>query len=381
MSNSFVDTAKINIKAGRGGDGKVSFLRERHQPKGGPDGGDGGNGGNVILKVNPNMATLMDFRSKPKHKAKSGIPGGPKNMKGENGDDLVIYVPKGTLIFDIKGDSETLVGDLVENGRELRVATGGTGGKGNSRFKSSVNRTPTQYTPGSKGEERNLRLEIKLLADIGLVGFPNAGKSTLINRLTGANAKVADYPFTTLNPNLGVCELKNGNKIIVADLPGLIEGAAEGKGLGDEFLRHIERTRLIVHLIDPFSLDEEDLVEKSLKSYDAIRKELKDHGAQLEEKKEIVVVNKMDITEVREAFESIKEAFKERDLDVLGISSLSGDGIDSLLERITQELDEIPEKTIFSVKKPVKVYTINDLPNRRLVFKGNQTITLIKKLK
>jgi GTP-binding protein len=192
---------------------------------------------------------------------------------------------------------------------------------------------------------------------------------------------VADYPFTTLNPNLGVCELKNGNKIIVADLPGLIEGAAEGKGLGDEFLRHIERTRLIVHLIDPFSLDEEDLVEKSLKSYDAIRKELKDHGAQLEEKKEIVVVNKMDITEVREAFESIKEAFKERDLDVLGISSLSGDGIDSLLERITQELDEIPEKTIFSVKKPVKVYTINDLPNRRLVFKGNQTITLIKKLK
>lgn len=381
MKNIFVDTAEIEIKAGTGGNGKVSFLRAKHIAKGGPDGGDGGKGGNVIVKVNPNMATLMDFRSKPNYKGQNGDMGSFKNMTGVNGEDLVILVPMGTLVYQIEGKDETLIGDLVEKGQELLVATGGVGGKGNSRFKSSINRTPIQFTPGVIGEERTLRLEIKLIADVGLVGFPNAGKSTLINRLTGANAKVAAYPFTTLNPNLGLCKLKNGNKIIIADVPGLIEGASEGKGLGDDFLRHIERTKIIVHMIDPFTLEEEGLVEKALRDYKAIRKELEDYGANLGSKIEIVTINKMDIAEVSEAFEDIKAAFKSKNIDVIGISSLAGQGTEVLLNILTEKLSNIPTETTFSSEIPTKVYTINDLPNKRIVFRGNKTQEIFKNLK
>lgn len=380
--NMFVDTAEINVKAGKGGNGKVSFKRIKFKAKGGPDGGDGGDGGNVTFKVNPNMATLMDFRSKPVYKAKDGAPGGHKSMTGANGDDLIVFVPQGTLMYQVVGDEKTLIGDLTEKGQEITLAKGGRGGRGNESFKSATNQTPIQFTRGSPGEEKKFHLEIKLIADVGLVGLPNAGKSTLINQLAGTKAKVGSYPFTTLNPNLGICELKNGNKVILADLPGLIEGASKGKGLGDAFLRHVERTRLIIHLIDPFSADpSKDMVEKALNSYHSIRKELMDYGSNLEDKVEIVVVNKIDLQEVKENLDKLKKAFKSQKIEVLGISALSGEGSDALLSKITQEIEKIPEKPVFSVKTPTKVYTISDLPNKRMVFRGSVTEVVEKDLR
>ena len=374
--NTFVDTSQIHVKAGNGGDGLVSFRREKYIAKGGPNGGDGGDGGDVILKATSNMATLLDFRSKALYEAQSGGPGGSEKMSGKNGGGLVVRVPRGTLVYEVRGGAggeNILIGDLVSEGQGLRVARGGKGGKGNDKFKSSTNRTPRQFTRGIKGEEKTLKLEIKLIADIGLVGLPNAGKSTLINRLAGINARVADYPFTTLNPNLGVAELKNGNKVIVADIPGLIEGASEGKGLGDDFLRHIERTRLIVHLIDPFSFDEDMKMDKiAVKNYQTIRQELENYGANLSKKKEIVVINKVEIPQVQESFDEIKAAFDKMGVGVLGISALSGIGIEALINKLTKELEKIPVHTSFDITTPTKVYTINDLPNKRIVFRGNK---------
>lgn len=371
--NNLVDTAQINVKAGNGGDGKVSFRRGKYMPKGGPDGGDGGDGGDIIFKTDPNMATLRDFRAKPSYEAENGERGGSNNMHGADGADLIIKVPKGTLIYQTSDNRENvLIGDMVEGGEEILVASGGVGGKGNDRFKSSTNRSPRQFTRGTKGEKKALRLEIKLIADVGLIGFPNAGKSTLINHLTGADAKVAKYPFTTLNPNLGVCDLKNKDRVILADVPGLIAGASEGKGLGDQFLRHIERTRLIVHMIDPFSFDENiDFAEKALKDYEAIRNELKNYGGNLAEKKEIVAINKIDITEVKEALGDIKKVFKSKEIDVLAISAVTGEGMGVLKDKIGQELKEIPERSSFEVHKPTKVYTTSTLPNKRIIFREN----------
>ncbi len=374
MSNKImIDTAEITVQAGKGGNGKLSFRREKFNPKGGPDGGDGGDGGSVYLRVNENMSTLRDFRSKHKYEGEPGEPGGANSMTGAAGDDLYIDVPQGTLVYLQQARGEVLIGDLVDNGQALLVATGGSGGKGNERFKSSVNRTPEQTTKGTPGEEKNIKLEVKLIADVGLVGFPNAGKSTLINKLAGTSAKVANYPFTTLIPNLGVVRLKNGKNAIFADVPGLIAGASEGKGLGDDFLRHIERTRIIVHMIDPFIMVEDtDFVETSLKAYADIRKELEDYAGALENKKEIVVINKIDIFEIKEAFGNIKNAFKEKGIDVLGISAVTGEGLEELVNVITQMLEETPEKPKFEVSDPIKVVNINDLPNKRMVFRDRQ---------
>lgn len=374
MSNKLmIDTAEIFVQAGKGGDGKSSFRREKFMPKGGPDGGDGGDGGSVYLRVNPNMSTLRDFRSKPKYEGKPGEPGGQNTMKGANGEDLYIDVPQGTLVYLQQENGEVLIGDLVDSGQALLVATGGKGGKGNDRFKSSVNRTPEQFTKGTLGEAKNIKLEVKLIADVGLVGFPNAGKSTLINKLAGTSAKVANYPFTTLTPNLGVVKLKNGKNAIFADVPGLIAGASEGKGLGDDFLRHIERTRLIVHLIDPFTMVEDtDFAETAIKAYTDIRKELEDYGGALENKKEIVVINKIDIFEIKEVFDSIRDAFKSKDIDVLGISAVTGEGLEELVNEITRVLDSMPEKPKFEVSEPIKVVDINDLPNKRMIFRDRR---------
>jgi GTP-binding protein len=387
MNKTLIDTAEIKIIAGRGGTGIVSFRHEKHVAKGGPDGGDGGNGGNVYFIADNNMATLMDFRGKTVYKAPKGEPGASRNKTGANGEDLYIKVPVGTLIYEIYKERDILVGDLIENGQQVLLANGGFGGRGNSAFKSSTNQTPTQFTRGTAGEVKEIRLEIKLIADVGLIGLPNAGKSTLLNKITNSSAKVASYPFTTIIPNLGVGVLPGGKSVIFADIPGLIEGASEGKGLGDDFLRHVERTRVLVHVIDPLEGFTEDLIEledsgdfnkafglamakNSWKNYETIREELKSYGGGLTEKREIVVINKMDITEVHENFEIIKEFFDKKGFPVTGISGVSGAGIDNLLIEVIKVLDSIPVAVSFTTTAPVKVFTLENLPNKRIVFKG-----------
>lgn len=370
-----IDVAYIKIKGGSGGDGAVSFRHERFIAKGGPDGGDGGKGGDVYLVADDNMATLKDFKSKEVFKADDGEKGGKKKMFGGDGADVFVKVPTGTLVYEVRDNREILVCDLAENGQTFLIAKGGGGGRGNHRFRSATNQTPVQYTPGIKGEEKRVKLEIRLVADVGFVGMPNAGKSTLINRLTNANAKVANYPFTTLIPNLGICRLKDGTNVVISDIPGLIEGASEGKGLGDEFLRHVLRTRVIVHLVDVS--DEESPVEQAMKKYDAIRGELNEYGKGLEKKNEIVVINKVDVTEVKEAFSEIEKQFKKRKIKAFGISAVTGEGIDELLIEVQKVLSVTP-KTTFETATPVKIYNIDNLPNKKVVFKQRRVIELVR---
>lgn len=391
-----VDLVEIKVKAGKGGDGKVSFRREKFIPKGGPDGGDGGSGGNIIFVADNNMSTLVDFKSKRLFEAEEGQMGSFKNMSGKSGADLYVKVPVGTLIYEVESKAfgqeneagkesadekrDVLICDLVKVGQEFVVAKGGVGGKGNINFKSSKNQTPTQYTKGLEGEEKVIKMEIKLIADVGLVGAPNAGKSTLLNRLTNANAKVANYPFTTLSPNLGIYRINKDQNIVIADIPGLIEGASDGKGLGDDFLRHIERTRVLIHMIDPLNLGYEDLVENAFKEYSMIRSEIKKYGRGLDNKNSLITINKIDVTEVREAFERIKKRFEEEGLEVFGISSVTGEGLDSLFNKVIFTLESTPRDISFEVNKVVKRYNIENLPNRRNVFDKDRVITMDKKL-
>jgi GTP-binding protein len=375
-----IDVAYIKIKGGNGGDGAVSFRHERYVAKGGPDGGDGGKGGDVYFVADNNLATLRDFKSKEIFEAEAGEPGGRKKMSGSNGCDIFIKVPLGTLVHELKGDREILVCDLSDVGQKYLVAKGGVGGRGNHRFKSSINQVPLQYTPGVSGEEKRVKLEIRLVADVGLVGMPNAGKSTLINRLTNANVKVASYPFTTLTPNLGTCNLKSGTAIVLSDIPGLIEGASEGKGLGDEFLRHVQRTRVLVHMVDvsdELELGTKDLSQKAMKKYDIIRNELKDYDAILFKKNEVVVLSKIDITEVKEALPKIIKGFRKKRINVFGISAATGEGIDKLLKEIEKVLETTP-KVAFETAKATKVYNIDNLPNRKIVFKERRVIELVR---
>ncbi|MBI4091377.1 GTPase ObgE [candidate division WWE3 bacterium] len=368
-----IDYAEVKIKAGKGGDGLVSFRREKYVPKGGPDGGDGGKGGDVYLAVNENLTTLMDFRARAVFKAPSGVPGGKNNRKGAGGDDLYLEVPIGTLVKQkLESEKEPqLIADLTNHGEIFLIAKGGEGGKGNSRFKSSTNRTPRQFTPGREGEEKHIILEIKLIAHVGLIGLPNAGKSTLLNALTRARAKIGSYPFTTIEPNLGVMDVpERSMSLVIADVPGLIEGASTRKGLGDEFLRHVERTKLLVHVIDPLQFD-------PVASYNTIRQELGLYtttltgGAKsLLSKKEILVINKIDITEVKEKMPEIKKSFMPVGASTLFVSAATGKNIDQLKKLIVTEFRRLPrekeEKVAFK-----KVYTISNLKNKRMVFRGN----------
>ena len=367
-----IDLVKIKLRAGNGGDGKVSFFREKGTPKGGPDGGDGGDGGSVFFVANRNMATLRDFRAKEMYAGEDGGFGGKLKMYGADGKDYRISVPLGTLVYELKEGREVLVADMDTDGKEFLIARGGIGGRGNFRFRSSTNQTPVQYTPGTLGEQKEIKLEVKLVADVGLIGLPNAGKSTLLNKLTHANVKVANYPFTTLSPNLGVMELENGENIIISDIPGLIEGASEGKGLGDEFLRHVERTRVLVHLIDPLEGYSDggglDLAENALSNYRKIRKELEVYGKGLIDKPELVIINKIDITEVKDILKSVTDYFKKEKIDVIGISAVSGEGIEQLIGKIKKILEDNPKRPMFNAEKPVKLFTIDNLPNKRMVF-------------
>ena len=325
----FVDDVDIQVTAGDGGNGCLSFRREKFVPRGGPDGGDGGNGGSVYIVAAATKNTLVDFRFHPEFKAKPGQHGMGSNCTGFTAHDLEIQVPVGTLVFE-KDESGALtpLADLVDEGQRVLVAQGGHGGRGNARFVSSTNRAPRRTEPGVPGQHRLLHLQLKLIADVGLIGFPNAGKSTLISRISAARPKIASYPFTTLTPNLGVVSLSGDRSFVVADVPGLIEGAHEGHGLGDQFLKHIERTKVLVHLVDMSSETGRDPVE----DFDVIRKELKSYSPEVFGKPQITVANKMDALDEPDRLKRLEAHVKRKKLPLLKISGATGEGVDTLLE-------------------------------------------------
>jgi GTP-binding protein len=332
----FIDRAQIWVKAGDGGNGCVSFRRERFIPKGGPDGGDGGNGGNVFFQAVENLDTLLDFAGKHHWQARNGQPGSGNNKHGANGDDLIIKVPPGTLIYDT--DLDLLLKDMNEAGPKVRVCHGGKGGKGNKAFATSTNQTPRYAEPGKNGQERNIRLELKLIADVGLVGMPNAGKSTLISRCSAARPKIADYPFTTIEPVLGIVELSDFRRFVMADIPGLIEGASKGAGLGHDFLKHIERTTILVHILDIMPTDGSNPAE----NYKAIRNELQQHSKALAQKQEIIVANKIDLDPDGKIVKELKEKLQQ---PVHPISAVTGSGVKELTELLWQKVKELKNKS------------------------------------
>ena len=328
----FIDQAQIWVKAGDGGHGCVSFRREKFIPKGGPDGGDGGRGGNVYFEAVDNLDTLLDFAGKHHWHAQKGRPGSGNNRSGANGEELVIEVPPGTLIYD--ADLDLLLKDLNEVGLKVCVCRGGRGGKGNKAFATPTNQTPRNAEPGKKGRERNIRLELKLIADVGLVGMPNAGKSTLISRCSAARPKIADYPFTTIEPVLGIVELSNFRRFVMADIPGLIEGAHAGAGLGHEFLKHIERTTLLVHILDIMPTDG----STPAGNYKTIRRELEKHSKALAAKPEIVVANKIDLDPDGEVVNDLRRELQQT---VHPISAVTGSGVKELTELLWQRIKEL----------------------------------------
>lgn len=332
----FVDEAQIHVEAGDGGAGCVSFRREKFIPKGGPDGGDGGDGGDVVLEADPSENTLILFAGKHHWRAQRGQAGMGKKMAGESGADLVIRVPPGTLIYD--REHALLMADLDQPGKRIVIAKGGRGGRGNWHFRSSTNQAPRYAEPGTEGQERDLRLELKLIADVGLVGMPNAGKSTLLRAISSARPKVADYPFTTLEPQLGIAELDAERRLVVADIPGLIEGAQRGAGLGHAFLRHIERTKILVHMLDMFPVDGSDPAA----NYRTIRSELAAFSSSLAEKREIIAANKMDLAVDSDALDRLRGALPDR--EIIPISGASHLHLDDLLERLWQILQEMPQE-------------------------------------
>jgi GTP-binding protein len=336
----FVDEASITVIAGKGGNGSASFRREKFIPFGGPDGGDGGRGGSVFLEGDSGLNTLVDFRHLRKYKAQNGQGGSGRNMTGKSGEDIVVRVPLGTIVIDEEtGDH---IGDVTEDGQRLLVARGGKGGLGNLHFKSSTNRAPRQTVPGAAGEERGLLLELKVLADVGLLGFPNAGKSTLISTVSAARPKVADYPFTTLYPNLGVVRIDVERSFVIADIPGLIEGAAEGTGLGIQFLKHLQRTRLLLHLVDLAPLTPEDDPVTQVRQ---LEREMEKFDPDLLQKPRWLVFTKADLLPADEARERAERAVGELAWAApwMLISSVAHSGTDELMQRVSLELERISE--------------------------------------
>lgn len=325
----FIDLAEIEVEAGTGGDGMVAFRREKYVPAGGPAGGNGGYGGSVILVAVENLQTLLDFRYSRRFQAEHGKKGGPSNRTGATGSDRLIEVPCGTMVYDL--DTGELLGDLIENGQTLCVAQGGKGGLGNKHFLSNRNRAPEYALPGLPGEIKNLRLELKLLAEVGIIGLPNAGKSTLISSISSARPKIADYPFTTLIPNLGVVRKPTGDGTLFADIPGLIEGASAGVGLGHEFLRHIERTRLLLHVIDVTA-------EDPIADYQTIQTELATYSQDLAERSQIIAFNKVDAVDKETIEDNVDRLSKLTSAPIFAISAVTRTGLDRLLPAIWDSL-------------------------------------------
>ena len=331
----FVDTVEIFVKAGDGGRGMWSFRREKYVPKGGPDGGDGGSGGSIIIQADNDADNLSPLVHRKFWKAKHGEPGGSSQCSGRSAHDVVILVPPGTIIRD--RDRGNILKDLTEPGQSVIVAQGGRGGKGNKHFATSTNRAPREFQPGTPGEERSIILELKVIADVGLIGQPNAGKSTLLSRLSRATPEIADYPFTTKYPNLGIVTLGGDRGFVLADLPGLIEGAHSGVGLGHEFLRHVERTRVLVHLVEPFPTDGGD----PLHNYRVIRKELELYSAELAKKPEFLAISKMELTDSAEVRDRLAS---ELGIEVFGISAVTGQGLPQLVNAVMTRLEEMKQE-------------------------------------
>lgn len=347
----FTDYAKIIVKSGDGGNGAVSFRREKYVAAGGPDGGDGGKGGDVYFQVDPDANTLIDFRFKKKFKAENGKNGEANHRYGKSGEDLYIKVPIGTIIKD--AETGEILADLSEKGKQEKIFPGGRGGKGNSHFATSTRQAPRFSIDGEKGIEKEIILELKLLADVGLIGFPNVGKSTFLSMVTSATPKIADYHFTTLEPNLGVVKAEYGDSFVIADIPGIIEGASEGVGLGLEFLRHIERTRLLLHVIDVSGGEGRNPV----KDFETINEELKKYSEKLSKRKQIIVANKVDSMQDENLYKELENLAKEKKLEIYKISAATGQGIKELLRRVSEVLKTLPKEELYTVEER-KVYTL-----------------------
>ena len=350
----FTDYAKIIIKSGDGGNGAVSFRREKYVAAGGPDGGDGGRGGSIYFIVDPDSNTLVDFRFKKKFKAENGKNGEGARRYGKSGEDLYVKVPIGTLIKD--AETGKIIADLSHKGQKELILPGGRGGKGNSHFATSTRQAPRLSQDGQKRIEKQDILELKLLADVGLIGFPNVGKSTFLSKTTSATPKIADYHFTTLEPNLGVVKNDYGESFVIADIPGIIEGASNGTGLGLQFLRHIERTRLLLHVIDVSGIEGRNPVD----DFKTINEELKSYSEKLSKRKQIIVANKIDSMQDENLYNDLEKLAKENNMEIFKISAVTGEGISELLKRVSQVLKELPKEELYDEVEDKKVYTLQE---------------------
>ena len=349
----FVDYAKIIIKSGDGGNGATTFRREKYVAAGGPDGGDGGKGGDIYFKVDPNQNTLIDFRFTKKFKAENGENGSGNRCFGKSGNDLYVMVPKGTVVKDSK--TGKVIADLSKDGQTELVLKGGKGGKGNVHFATSTRQAPHFAIDGEKGKEKEIILELKLLADVGLVGFPNVGKSTLISRVSAVKPKIADYHFTTIDPNLGVVKTENGDSFVMADIPGIIEGASQGVGLGIQFLRHIERTRLLLHVIDVAGIEGRNPVD----DFNKVNEELKKYSEKLAKRKQIIVANKVDSLQDENNMIALENLAKENNLEIYKISAVTGEGINELINHVAEVIKTLPKEEIIAIEDRI-VYTLED---------------------
>ena len=349
----FTDYVKIIAKAGNGGNGAISFRREKYVAAGGPDGGDGGKGGDIYFEVDPDSNTLIDFRYNKKFKAESGKNGEGNHKYGKSGDDLYIKVPIGTIVRD--ANTNRVLADLSHKGQKELILAGGRGGKGNSHFATSTRQAPRFAQDGEKGEEKELILELKLLADVGLIGFPNVGKSTFLSMTTSATPKIADYHFTTLEPNLGVVKTEYGDSFVIADIPGIIEGASEGTGLGLQFLRHIERTRLLLHVIDVSGSEGRNPVE----DFNKINEELRKYSEKLSTRKQIIVANKIDAMQDENLYSELAKVAQEKNLEIFKISAATGQGISDLIKHVSETLKTLPKEDLLEIVDK-KVYTLED---------------------
>ncbi len=365
----FVDYAKIIIQSGKGGDGAATFRREKYVAAGGPDGGDGGKGGDIYFEVDPDSNTLIDFRYTKRFKAQNGENGSGNRCFGKSGEDLTVKVPKGTIVKD--AETGKVIVDMSEDGQRELILKGGRGGKGNVHFATSTRQAPHFAIDGEKGKEKEIILELKLLADVGLIGFPNVGKSTILSKVTSATPKIADYHFTTIDPNLGVVKTEYGDSFVLADIPGIIEGASSGVGLGIQFLRHVERTRLLLHVIDIAGTEGRDPVD----DFNKINEELKKYSEKLAGRKQIIVANKADSMQNEENYKELEKLAKEKGLEIFKISAVTGSGLKELFNHVAEEIKKLPKEDIVEPEERM-VYTLEEEEEPFTIIRNNDEFTV-----